>query len=434
MPGSTQGKARPDIRASTTPTSRGVFADPPRERISFSDAECVTERVRTRINDIGLRGARKAVMSAVLVLLCERWTKVTDTRLRLSQVITEIVDAGGRRYDPKTIGRALAGLAADDLITYRAAQGRGGFAEIAIHRQFLTDITVLQRDESGRVITESVTFSGALPYSYPKGLPHYSPNSRSPKQSHRTRPTEVDVRSDELRSVLANLPAPMATLPRHLRWMLGKEIKGKLARGFRPDQILAVLSAPMPDTVERPWRLARHRLKMNMTGSGPRLRPLQAAWDRTEAERNRAAAKDAQTSWYEQVYAVTNPADRQRILTAHTAKFGSVRDPSAAIGQAGRRAVGLYPKLDLHSALLRWCTDMLGQARSQTLTPKPASMAPASDLLSDLVSGGCIQCGTHHADVRQELPLPLPVCDSCWPGVQAELHAAENADELAAVA
>src|SRR6202020_2985956 len=93
------------------------------------------------------------------------------------------------------------------------------------------------------------------------------------------RPTEVNVSTSELRAVLSALPAPMTALPKNLRWTLGREIRQRLQAGWRPDQIIEVLSAPMPVDVQRPWRLALWRLRHNVVGAGPRLRPLQQSLD-----------------------------------------------------------------------------------------------------------------------------------------------------------
>lgn len=96
----------------------------PRERIAFDDATTVTARVRSHAASLGLRGSRRLVLAAVLTLLCTQWSKITDDQMRLRQLVDAIATAGGRRYDLKTIGRALASLAADELIVYRPAQDR----------------------------------------------------------------------------------------------------------------------------------------------------------------------------------------------------------------------------------------------------------------------------------------------------------------------
>ena len=93
-----------------------------RQRVEFSDAAKVRERVETNAAQLRLRGARRHVLAAVLKLLCG-WSKITDDRVGLPQIVELIAAAGGRRYDLKTIGRALAGLAADELIDLPAGAG-----------------------------------------------------------------------------------------------------------------------------------------------------------------------------------------------------------------------------------------------------------------------------------------------------------------------
>ena len=214
------------------------------------------ERVVSRASQMRLRGARQHALTAVLTLLCG-WSRITDDRVGLPQVVELIVAAGGRRYDLKTVGRALASLAADELIVYRPAQGRGARAFIAIHDQFVGGVEVLERDQSGRVITDysghstpdSVTFSEPRPYIDQK---NYPPTPRNQSQPEASRPIAVKVSPEELRTVLRHLPEPLARLPKHLRWMLGREIRQRLERGWRPDQILDVLAAPMPADVAAP--------------------------------------------------------------------------------------------------------------------------------------------------------------------------------------
>ena len=114
-----------------------------RQRVRFSDAEIIRERVESHASQLRLRGARRHVLAAVLKLLCG-WSRIADDRVGLPQIVELIAERGERRYDLKTIGRALAGLAADELIVYRPAQGRGARAMIAIHDRFVADIEVLQ--------------------------------------------------------------------------------------------------------------------------------------------------------------------------------------------------------------------------------------------------------------------------------------------------
>ena len=384
--------------------------------MQFSDAATVRERVEADTARLRLRGARKHALAAVLKLLCG-WTKLADDRVGLPQIVELIAAADGRRYDLKTVGRALAGLAADELIVYRAAQGRGTRSFIAIHDRFVGDIRVLERDRSGRVIVdysghskpETVTFSEPLPY---KDQTHYPPTPRTETPLEGSRPVGVNVSSTDLREVMRGLPEPLARLPKHLRWMLGREIRQRLERGWRPDQILDVLAAPMPADVERPWRLALWRLRHNVVGSGPRLRPLQAAWDAQQATAIRAAAEDVNARWYGDVAAATSPELRAEVLRADEVKFGRRSgDPVAALAAAGRRVGRLFPEMPLAAALARWVEDILGaldEPEPVVVEPSWAVGSLSTDLLMDLaISGGCscVVCGSDRGTYRPELPL-----------------------------
>jgi hypothetical protein len=327
----------------------------------------------------------------------------------------------------------MRALAADELIVYRPAHGRGATAFIAIHDRFVGDIEVLERDKSGRVIvdyrshseTESVTFSEPLPY---KDQSHYPPTPRPAAQPSGSRPVEVEVCSKDLSQVLGRLPEPLARLPKHLRWMLGREIRQRLEVGWRPDQILDVLAAPMPADVQRQWRLALWRLRHNIVGAGPWLRPLQQAWDAQANAASRAAAEDTTARWYADVAAVTDPDERAALLRAHEAKFGQrAADPITALAGAGRRVARLFPGMPLAAALARWAEDILAAQEPQTVVAEPVPATSLStDLLMDLaISGGgsCVVCGSDRATERPQLPLKSMsmVCDRCWPHIAAEL-------------
>ncbi|WP_260973449.1 hypothetical protein [Mycolicibacterium llatzerense] len=417
MDGTSRDTPLPKPVPNTAAQLRRQRTPPQRERVKFADADLVADRVRRDPAAQHLRGARRWVLAAVLTLLCDRWSKVTDRRMRLSQVSEEISESRGRGYHLKTLGRALAGLAADQLVTYEAAQGRGGFAVVAIHPRFLRDIDPLQRDESGQVIVESVTFSEPSPYiGQKKNLPTLQ-NSRTGTSAHPARPTGVDVCPEELRQVLGALGPSLSALPRHLRWSLGGAIRTRLARGFTPEQILTVLHAPEPAGLQRPWKLAMWRLAHNCVGSGPRLRPLQAAWDRREraAERARVLADTDQRC--AEVYALTTVGDREKLLRAHVVMFDAVVDPAAALANAARRARMLFPGSGLKVALMCWADAVLATVSS----PEVSAPAAGADLVAELVAEeGCVQCGEHHGVIREQMPLPVPVCDTCWEGVRAD--------------
>ena len=405
----------------------------------FSDATTVRERVEAHASQMRLRGARRHVLAAVLKLLCG-WSRITDDRVGLPQIVELIAAAGGRRYDLKTIGRALAGLAADEVIVYRPAQGRGARAFIAIHDRFVGDIGVLGRDRSGRVIIDysshsdpdSVTFSEPLPY---KDQTHYPPTPRIETQP-RGFPTDWGgcLLEGSAARCCGVCRSRLARLPKHLRWMLGREIRQRLEAGWRPDQILDVLAAPMPAEVERPWRLALWRLRHNVVGSGPRLRPLQQAWDAQASAASRAAAEDTTARWYADVAAVTSAEQRADLLRADEVKFGRrAKDPVAALAAAGRRVARLFPEMPLAAALARWAEDILTAHEPEAVVgePFPAVSSLSTDLLIDLAIWGCdcVVCGSRPGTVRAELPLKSMVCDQCWAHIAAELAEGADVDE-----
>lgn len=407
-----------------------------RPRVAFSDAELTRERVESDASHLRLRGARRHVLAAVLKLLCGH-SRITDDRLGLPQIVELIAAGGGRRYDLKTIGRALAGLVASDLIVYRPAQGRGTRAFIAIHDRFVTDIKVLERDRYGRVITDysrpsepdSVTFSSPSPYINQN---HYLPTLRNETQPQACRPTAVNVSSNDLREVLGRLPEPLAQLPKHLRWMLGREIRDRLEAGWLPEQIFDVLAAPMPADLQRPWRLALWRLRHNIVGSGPRLRPLQQAWDTHVGDAARAEADDTTARWYGDVAAVTSAEARAELIRAHETKFGRrASDPIVALAGAGRRVARLFPGMPLAEALARWAEDVLDrQPEPVEPGPVPAAGSINTDLLMELAIAGCdcVVCGSRQASPRSQLPLKSMVCEQCWPVIAAELNDGSTAD------
>ncbi|WP_241473831.1 hypothetical protein [Mycolicibacterium neoaurum] len=401
------------------------------------------ERVQSRAAQMRLRGARRLVMAAVLTMLCEKWSKIADDKMRLAQLVNVIAEGGGRRYDLKTVGRALSSLAVDEFIVYRPAQGRGARAFIAIHEQFVGDVDVLERDQFGRVIADhsdrsqadSVTFSDARPYTDQK---NYLPTLRNGRQSGASRPTEVRVVQGELKTIMDGLAPPMASLPKHLRWKLGSEILRRLKRGWRADQLLDVLNAEMPAAVQRPYKLAVWRLQRNVVGSGPQLRPLQQAWDAQAAAEARAAAEDAKTRRFTDLAALTSAEVRRKALQASEVTFKqAVTDPMAALAVVARRASAAFPQLPVAEALARWSDDVLSstvfepKCVEQQLIPAPTSLS--ADLLMDLaISDGCscVMCGSDRGVYRPELPLKsmATVCDRCWPHIAADLAA--DTDEL----
>lgn len=476
MPGSSQGTACPDDRSThlvgvspKRPTNCGNAVTSwacrgrettdravsrPRERVEYSDATTVLERVQSHAATMRLRGARRMVLSAVLTMLCRRWSKIADDKMRLAQLVEVITEAGGRRYDLKTVGRALASLAADDLIVYRAARGRGARAFVAIHAQFVEGVQVLERDSFGRVIVDysrrgnpaakpgsspkSVTFSGPTPLI---NQTKYPPTPRNETQPNTSRPIGVNVSTTELRGVLANLPEPLRRLPRHLRFKLGAEIHRLLQAGWLPTQILDILAAPMPADLQAPWKLAMWRLGHNVVGSGPRLAPLQRAWDVQTAATEQTEAETTTASWHAQVEAVTSAKLRAQLLRADEVKFGRrSANPVAALAGAGRRVARLFPEMGLAAALQRWAQEILAGETPKTAPVEPAPVKPTSlsdDLLRDLAIGGecrCVLCGSNGGVTRPQLPLEAfsNVCNRCWPHIAAELDAGGSDEQVVA--
>lgn len=391
--GTFQGTARPrqgsESRA-TTPLAR--------PRIAFADADLVRERVQSAAAESQLAGARDAVLRAVLKLLCG-WSRIKDDRIRIHQIIDQLEP--GLAYDPKTVGRALAALQRGEFIVYTAARGRGRFAEIAIHARFLDGIEQLERGADGRV----VTFSRRRPYISQR---NHLPTLRTAQASGR--PTEVPVDPDDVRRVLAEAPEHFRGLPRHLRWCLGREIRHHLGRGFTAEQLLAILSAPGPDRVDRPLRLAKWRFAHNLVGTGPRLAPLQRAWDAAHRDEERKRHTDDLTERLAAVHAATTAPMRHRMLDALRAKLGEpIVNEAAAVAHAARIACREHPGMPLASAISRWVDQRFPLPTYAEKTAETNTAAAA-----ETETDGCVHCQASSAPIRDELPLRSAVCDHCW--------------------
>ncbi|OMC51922.1 hypothetical protein A5742_17445 [Mycolicibacterium fortuitum] len=384
-----------------------------------SDARKVLARVQACASGMRLRGARKAVLAAVLVLLPARHSRITDDAVRLYQIADLIVEAGGRRYCDKTIGRALASLAADELIAYTPAQGRGNRALVAIHSRFVDDVEVLQRDATGRVIVpESVTFSDR-PSSYrPKAKYPPTPRSTADKASSDSRPTGVEIHPHEVREVFTALPEAYQDLSTRTRWRLGGLIRRQLGRGWLPEQIIAILAAPLPGGVKSPLHLAMWRLAKNQPGSGPRLRPLQQAWDVHAAAAERARRDQAIEQALAEITQATTADQRDRALRAEAARFGPITNPKTALVSAARAAVRRFPNSALATALGRWADTILDEQQPLATAPEHRPSLIVADLGVELaistVTGHCVSCQAAPGTLRTELPIPVPVCDTCW--------------------
>lgn len=396
----------------------GRRISPERPRVLKSDARKVLGRVQAYASGMRLRGARKAVLAAVLVLLPARHSRITDDAVRLYQIADLIVEAGGRRYCDKTIGRALASLADDELIAYTPAQGRGNRALVAIHSRFVDDIEVLQRDATGRVIVpESVTFSDR-PSSYrPKAKYPPTPRSTADQAASDSRPTGVEIHPHEVREVFAALPEAYQELSTRTRWRLGGLIRRQLGRGWLPEQIIAILAAPLPGGVKSPLHLAMWRLAKNQPGSGPRLYSLQQAWDAAAAAAQRARTDRAVEQSLAEITQATTPDQRDRALRAEAVRFGPITNPKTALVSAARDAMRRFPNCSLATALARWAETILGkQQPAATTEHRPSPIVPdlGVELAISTVTGHCVSCQCTPGQLRTELPIPVPVCDSCW--------------------
>ncbi len=377
-----------------------------RRRISFHDADRVTLRLGAAGQAAGLRGVASEVLAAVVELLPARWTRIRDDRIRLHHIVALCPSNPHQR----SVGRALATLQRLEIINYLPARGRGATATIEVHRRLLDGIHELDRDDSGRVV---VPFSRPSTTSFSRKNPP-TPHERADAEpgGGSGRPVEVDIDAAEIYQVMAGMPALFQQLPRHLRWMLGKALRARLARGWRPDQILAVLGAEIPaGGVDRPFRLAMWRLAMNLPGSGPRLAVLQQSWDRRHAAQQRREQIEQAEDAYRRVEAFTTAGQQAAMVSAVAALFGGDPAPAAAVVTAARRARRQYPHLPEADAVAAWLRSgdtRSGVGRSETVAPE----AVWPDWLTACPDGGCVSCG-QPGSVRNELPLHSVVCDTC---------------------
>lgn len=391
-----------------------------RPRVRRDDARQVRQQVESAAASLRLRGARKYVLDAVLSLLCDKWSRLTDDRMKLRHIMLEIERQIDYRYDLKTLGRALASLSADNLLTYQPALGRGNNAVVAIHSRFTAGIETLRRDARGKVIlgsddADSVTFSRRRysPIGISKNLSTAPDETTASKPA---RPTEVRVNSDELHAVMDALPPVLATMPRHLKWLLRCEVRSQLARGYLPQQIAAVLAAPMPDTVNRPYRLAMYRFAKNSIGAGLRLTRAQQAWDRRQSASEAAALEESTDRWLAAVTDASDPQLRADLIEAFLTcnKRSVLINRNAMLVQAARRAQREHPSMPLPAAMRHWVTEVLGQRAPIAVSAPAAPTSLVDELLHAVPAGTCIACRVAAGTVRSELPLPTPICDDCW--------------------
>jgi len=381
-----------------------------RPRVDFHSADCVEVRMTEAGRQAGIGGAVSEVLEAVITMLPRHWSKIRDNRIRLRQ----LVNLCPSRPHPRTVGRALRRLADLNFVHYQPACGRGATAQITVHERFLDGVEELERDETGSVL---VPFSRPYTSLFPKGkVPQPAGQEPAPDELPDSRPVEVRVDRAELYKVLDELPPLFAELPRNLRWLLGREIRNKLARGHLPEEILRILDAPAPDGVHRPFKLAIWRLTQNMVGAGPRLRPLQRAWDQAQRREQDQTRMAGLAEDYRRIEGFTTSEQRDQLSAAMQALVGPAEDPRTAVLTAVRRARRQYPDIPAAAAVTQWLED--GDRR---LTPRPAGGYPAKSAVSAdwllLITPSrsdrtCASCGNPGV-VRPELPLPTVACDDC---------------------
>jgi hypothetical protein len=413
----------------------------------------VRTRVQARAAQLGLRCGTLLVLAAILELLLG-WKRLRDDAVAIRHVTAKF-PAGTRQLSATTIGRLLAELAALELIVYEPARGRGRSAHIAIHPQFCAGVTELARDCRGRVITsvptpepapEKGTEEGAEPGENTTGNVEFSadpllieeispntpptPPADGPADSPRpTRPTEVPVNPHAVRNVLTEMPDCYRRAPAPVRWSIGTEVKNQLARGWTEDQIVDILAASLPGQVRKPLALARWRFAKNQAGPGPRLRPLQRAFDRAHDALQRARHTSQRNHDYAAVIAAVGTLTAERIADyaqrqANTAR-GAWAQPTTpeeiriahqgAVVHGARMARRAHPGRSLPDAVTAWLT-----AHQPPPQPPAAAVPPlargltVADLIAATPAGRCVNCQSVGAITRQDLPIPMPVCADCW--------------------
>jgi hypothetical protein len=437
---------------------------PLRPRIRPQDAKLVRGRVQARAAQLGLRCGTLLVLAAVLDLLLG-WKRLRDDTVAIRHVAAKF-PAGTRQLSATTIGRLLSRLDALEFIVYQPAHGRGHTAHIAIHPQFCTGVTELARDSRGRVIaedlpsdpgpekqaeagensSENVKFS-ADPFLIEEISPStpLPPAADGPAEAPQpTRPTGVHVNPHAVRDVLAALPDCYRHAPARVRWGIGAAIKAQLARGWREDQIIDILARPLPGEVGKPLALARWRFAKNQGGPGPRLRPLQRAFDQAYDALQRACHTSQRDRDYAAVITEIGAVTAGRIADcaqrqASNAARGARVQPTTpqevhaahqgAVVHGARMARRAYPDQPMRAAVTAWLADH--QPPPQPPPPPPAvALAPpargftVADLIAATPAGRCVKCQSVGAITRQDLPIPVPVCGDCW-----DAEASEGCDD-----
>jgi hypothetical protein len=187
------------------------------------------------------------------------------------------------------------------------------------------------------------------------------------------------------------MPEIFQGLPARLRWKLGAAIKARLARGWRPEDVLAILRAPVMAGMQRPFRLALWRLTMHLSGAGPRLSPLQRQWEKTRDELDKQRWQDTIEHDFQQVVAITTGEQRAAMAEQMNLDvLASAGDLRSAVIVAARKAWRCRPDLERGEAIVAWLVDRGADAVM------------------------CVSCGQRSGTVRVELPLQSVVCDCCW--------------------
>jgi hypothetical protein len=444
----------------------------PRARIRSADAVLVRSRVEAAAAALGLRCGLLTVLTAVLALT------VGYKKLRDDPAIRHVAakfPAGTRILSATTIGRLLRQLDAAELIVYRPARGRGRTAQLAVHPRFCDGVSELARDRQGRVITSpdprpgresdpehgldrdakpaksAAGDTGNVEFSAPPFLIEEFPRKDYPlppvpdgtaDDSRQTPPAEVDVERGAVGRVLTAIPQCYRSAPAPVRWCIGAAIKGQLARGWREDQIVATLAAPLPGEVRKPLVLARYRFAKNMPGAGPRLRPLQRAWDRAHAALERASHANQQASDYTVVIAEVGPAVARRMAACAQQRAAAVlgvwaqpRTPieqraaeESAVVSAARMARRDHPGQSLRDAVTAWLSAHQPPPAPATADAVTARSLTVADLIAATPAGRCVKCRSVGAITRGDLPMPVPVCEDCWQDAVCE-HAWQQESE-----
>ena len=345
-----------------------------RQRVEFSDAAKIRERVQANAAQLRLRGARAHVLAAVLKLLCG-WSKITDDRVGLPQVVELSRPPGAAVTTSKRSGATLAGLAADELIVYRPAQGRGRRAFIAIHDRFVADI---EGAPQGPFRAGNHRLQLPLRHRFRhlfrpppyKDQTHYPPTPRSQTQPRATRPSGVM----SARGISARCCGGFHRRWRGCRGTYGGCSAGKSASAWRP------VGAPI-----RSSRCWRRRCPPTCNGRGGwrcggcattswapdrGYGPLQQAWDAQAS-----AAGGGRRGHHRALVRRRGRGDHRRTARRAAARrrgeirAGSAEDPVAALAAAGRRVARLFPEMPLTAALARWAEDILASQNPKPLWP-----------------------------------------------------------------